>query len=109
MIDWIVTVLLVSGGFFFAIGTIGILRFPDFYARLHAAGKCDTLAAILTLGGIALYNLQDFTFGNILVSCKVLAIIVFVFIASPTATHAMTKAALLVGVKHWEKGKGGRA
>ncbi len=103
MIDIIVTILLAGGAFFFLIGTIGILRFPDFYARLHAAGKCDTLAAILTLGGIALYNLNDFTFGNILVSGKVLAIIVFVFIASPTATHAITKAALLVGVRPWEK------
>ena len=107
--DLIVTILLIAGAFFFAIGTIGILRFPDFCARLHAAGKCNTLAAILTLAGIALYNLHDFTFGNILVSCKVLAIIIFVFIASPTATHAITKAALLVGVKPWEKRKGGRA
>jgi len=107
--NWIVGILLIGGAFFFAIGTIGILRFPDFYARLHAAGKCDTLAAILALGGIALYNLHDFTFVNILVSCKVLAIIIFVFIASPTATHAMTKAALLVGVKPWEKRKGGKS
>ena len=107
--DLIVTILLISGAFFFAIGTIGILRFPDFYARLHAAGKCDTLAAILSLAGITLYNLHEFSFGNILVSCKVLAIIIFVFIASPTATHAITKAALLVGVKPWEKRKGGRA
>ena len=103
--DWVVSILLIGGAFFFLVGTIGVLRFPDFYSRLHAAGKCDTLAAILALSGIALYNLNDFTFGNILVSCKVLAIIVFVFIASPTATHAITKAALLVGVKHWEKKK----
>ncbi len=106
--DWIVTALLIGGAFFFLIGTVGVLRFPDFYARLHAAGKCDTLAAILTLSGIALYNLDDFTFGKLLVSFKVLAIIIFVFIASPTATHAITKAALLVGVKPWEKRKGGR-
>jgi multicomponent Na+:H+ antiporter subunit G len=103
--DWIVSILLIGGAFFFLIGTIGVLRFPDFYARLHAAGKCDTLAAILTLSGIALYNLNDFSFANILVSGKVLAIIVFVFIASPTATHAITKAAILVGVKPWEKKK----
>lgn len=106
--NWIVTILLLGGAFFFAIGTTGILRFPDFYARLHAAGKCDTLAAILSLAGIALYNLHDFSFSHILVSCKVMAIIVFVFIASPTATHAITKAALLVGVKPWEKKKEGR-
>lgn len=107
--DWIVTALLVGGAFFFAIGTIGVLRFPDFYSRLHAAGKCDTLAAILSLAGIVVYNLQDFSLARLLVSGKIVAIIVFVFIASPTATHAITKAALLVGARPWEKKKGERA
>ena len=104
----VVTLLLVSGVFFFAIGTIGILRLPDFYSRLHAAGKCDTLAATLAVSAIALYNLHDLSFGSILVSWKVFAIIFFIFMASPTATHAITKAALIVGVEPWLKKKGAR-
>lgn len=99
----LVSALLFAGVFFFAIGTIGILRFPDFYTRLHAAGKCDSLAVIVVLLAVALFNLQDFSFGNLLVSLKILAICVFISITSPTATHALTKAALVVGVKPWTR------
>lgn len=99
----LVSVLLFAGVFFFAIGTIGILRFPDFYTRLHAAGKCDTLAAVLVLLAVALFNLQDFSFGNLLISLKILAIVAFISITSPTATHSLTKAALVVGVEPWTK------
>ncbi|MBE0575614.1 MAG: monovalent cation/H(+) antiporter subunit G [Desulfuromonadales bacterium] len=101
--NWLVTLLMVSGVFFFAIGTIGILRLPDFYSRLHAAGKCDTLAATLAVSAIALYNLHDLSFASILVSWKVFFIVFFIFMASPTATHAITKAALIVGVEPWQR------
>lgn len=100
---WIAGSLVVAGVFFFAVGVIGILRFPDFYTRLHAAGKCDSLAAVLVIAGVALYNLSDFSFANLLVSLKIMAIAVFVFIASPTATHAITKAALVMGVEPWSR------
>ncbi len=99
----VVTIMLAAGLFFFAVGTLGVLRFPDFYTRLHAAGKCDTFAAILTLAALALFNLQEFSVENLLVSLKIMAIAVFVFVASPTATHALTEAALIVGVEPWEK------
>lgn len=100
----VVIALLVAGLFLFAVGVLGILRFPDFYTRLHAAGKCDTLGSILLLLALALFNLQEFTFANLLVSLKILSILAFVFVASPTATHALTEAALVVGVEPWTKG-----
>ena len=100
---WIAGILVVTGLFFFAVGVLGILRFPDFYTRLHAAGKCDSLAAVLVIAGVALYNLADYSFANLLVSLKIMAIAVFVFIASPTATHAITKAALVIGVEPWSR------
>ncbi len=96
---------ILTGLFFFFVGVVGILRFPDFYTRLHAAGKADSLAAVLVLIGVALYNLQDPSTANILVSIKIILIAVFIYIASPTATHALTKGALVVGVEPWEKGK----
>lgn len=99
----LVSALLLAGVFFFAIGTIGILRFPDFYTRLHGASKCDTLAAVLVLVAVALFNLIDFSLANLLVSLKILAIGAFISVASPTATHAITKAALVVGVEPWTK------
>jgi multicomponent Na+:H+ antiporter subunit G len=100
---WIAGFLVVAGIFFFAVGVLGVLRFPDFYTRLHAAGKCDSLAAVLVIAGIALYNLVDFSPLNLLVSLKILAIAAFVFVASPTATHAVTEAALIIGVEPWTK------
>ena len=97
--------LIFAGLLFFIVGTIGILRFPDFFTRAHAAGKCDSLAAILVIFGIAAYNLADFSPAALLVSIKLLFIAAFVFVASPTATHALTEAALLRGVLPWEKEK----
>ncbi len=96
-------ILLSLGLFFYFAGTVGILRLPDFYSRLHAAGKCDSLAAILIILGIALYNLEDFSFGALLVSAKLLLIAGFVFVTSPAATHAITEAALVLGVKPWTR------
>ncbi len=101
----IASALIIAGLFFFFVGTIGILRFPDFFTRAHAAGKCDSLAAILVLLGIAVYNLADPSLATLLVSIKILFIAAFVFVVSPTATHALTEAALLRGVQPWEKEK----
>lgn len=104
MILTILTLALVSLGlFFFFAGTVGLLRLPDFYSRMHAAGKCDSIAAVLVIAGVALYNLEHFSFGALLVSCKLLLIAVFVFVTSPTATHAITEAALVLGVKPWQR------
>lgn len=101
-------ILMLLGLFFFLVGTIGLLRLPDFYSRLHAAGKCDSLAAVLMIAGMAAYNLEPFSFGALLVSAKLFLIAVFVFVTSPTATHAITEAALVLGVKPWMRTKGKR-
>lgn len=100
----VVSIFILGGLFFFAIGVLGILRFPDFYSRLHAAGKSDSLAALLVIAGVALYNLQDLSLDNLLVSLKIMLIAVFIYVASPTATHALTKTALILGFEPWEKG-----
>ncbi len=100
---WVAGFLIVAGLFFFTVGVLGVLRFPDFYTRLHAAGKCDSLAAMLVIAGVAFYNLADYSFANLLVSIKIMFIATFVFIASPTATHAITKAALVLGVEPWSR------
>ncbi len=96
-------ILVLSGLFFFTVGVVGILRLPDFYSRLHAAGKCDSLAAVLMIAGIALYNIEAFSFGALLVSVKLFLIAAFIFVTSPTATHAITEAALVLGVKPWKR------
>lgn len=101
--SYIAIAFMLAGVFFFFVGIVGIWRLPDFYTRMHAAGKCDSLAAELVVIGVACYNLQDFTLASVLVSLKILLIGVFIFVASPTATHAITKAALILGMEPWKR------
>lgn len=89
--------LVVCGVFLFASGTLGLIRLPDFYCRMHATGKCDTLGALLTLTGLAVYH------GFSLVSLKIIFIVIFIFLANPTATHAIGRAALVNRVQLWTK------
>ena len=89
--------LVIIGVFLFVSGTLGLIRLPDFYCRMHATGKCDTLGALLSLTGLALYN------GFNLVSLKIIFIVVFIFLANPTATHAIGRAALVNNVRPWTK------
>ncbi len=100
----ILIILLIGVGllFFFAT-TVGLLRFPDFYSRMHAAGKGDTLSSLLMLLALVLYNFHEFNLANLLVALKILMIVVFIFMASPTATHAITDAGYESGVKPWQK------
>ena len=88
-------VMLVVGFGFVLSGVIGILRFPDFYCRLHAMGTCDTLGVALMIGGLALSE------GFTLTSLKMLLVLVFVFLANPTATHALGRAAVRAGLTPW--------
>jgi multicomponent Na+:H+ antiporter subunit G len=95
----IVSIILFSLGFvFLLLGAIGILRFPDCYTRMHAAGKCDTLGSLLIVGGVAFYH------GVSLESAKIVFIAVFVFLTSPTATHAIARAALRNELPLWTRG-----
>jgi multicomponent Na+:H+ antiporter subunit G len=92
----IICILFMLGGFFlFTTATLGLLRLPDFYARLHATGKGDTLAALWCLMAFAIYH------GFSLTSAKIVFIAVFLFLAQPTATHAISRAAFRCGVQPW--------
>jgi multicomponent Na+:H+ antiporter subunit G len=98
MIDAI-ALFFIAGSFFLIVGALGVVRFPDFYTRMHAAGKCDTLGQSLILLGLIIHEGLSF------ISIKMLFIIIFIFIANPTATHAVAKAAYIAGVEPWEKGE----
>lgn len=80
--------LLLAGGFFSLVAALGVFRFPDFYARLHAATKASTfgigfagLAAAVALGSLSAW-------------VKVAAIIAFLFITLPVAAHLLGRAVL---------------
>jgi multicomponent Na+:H+ antiporter subunit G len=91
--------ILISTGLVFFLGTtIGLLRFPDFYTRMHAAGKGDTLSTVMILIGCICLVPMD-----LLLAIKILLIINFIFIGSPTATHAMMDAGNKAGAVPWRK------
>lgn len=85
--------LCLGGGILCVIGTIGVLRFPDIYTRLHAASITDTSGAALVLFGMMLIS------PGWLVISKLFAICVFIFLTSPTASHALANAAHTAGVQ----------
>ncbi|MEX6632194.1 monovalent cation/H(+) antiporter subunit G [Hyphococcus lacteus] len=98
-IDWALILDIASWGLFLAgglamlSGAIGLVRFPDFYTRLHAAGVTDTGGAELILIGMLL---QAPTW---IVAVKLIFIGVFLFLTSPVATHAIAHSAWMVGFK----------
>ena len=104
VIGIITAFFLLAGLFFFLSGTVGFLRFPDLYSRMHATGKGDTLGLLLCLVGLAIYNIVvDFTWLGLVQSVKIVSIGVFWFVASPTATHALLRSAFETGVRPWTK------
>ena len=97
-------ICMIAGLFVFMIATIGFLRFPDFYTRMHATAKGDTLGTLLFVVGLALYTLHyGFHWLGIVQSVKLISIAVFWFLASPTATHALLRSALESDLIPWTK------
>jgi multicomponent Na+:H+ antiporter subunit G len=92
-LEWVSAVLLAAGGFFCVAGAIGMLRMPDFYTRTHAASVIETLGAGLILAGLAIDA------GFTLATAKLGAMALLIFFASPTATHALAKAAYERGIR----------
>jgi multicomponent Na+:H+ antiporter subunit G len=90
-------ILLILGLLFILLGAVGILRLPDFYSRLHAMGKCDTLGVALILLALALYAEVSLT------TLKLLLVSTIIGLANPTATHALGRAALKAGLTPWTR------
>ena len=86
-------VLLGAGSFFVVVGAIGLVRMPDVFTRMHAAGMIDTMGATLLLAGMAL------TEGFSLVSFRLLVLWLLFLFTSPVATHALARAALYAGIR----------
>lgn len=99
-VDIVSWILLVSGAAFLIIAGIGILRLPDVFTRMHAAGIGDTLGASLIAAGLMVQS------GFTLVTVKLMFVLLFLFFTSPTATHALAKAAHAGRVKPLLAGEG---
>ena len=91
LIDTLSWVLLTLGGLSVLVGGIGALRMPDLYTRMHAASVTDSMGALLVLVGIMLQA------GWSLATIKLIAILIFLLLTSPTSSYALASAALLAG------------
>ena len=93
LLEWTSAIFLLAGGFLCITGGVGLLRMPDFFSRVHAAGVTETLAAPLLLCGLMLR--MEWSLDLV----KVLMILLFILATNPTATQAMAKATLTGGQK----------
>jgi multicomponent Na+:H+ antiporter subunit G len=90
------SIICLAGGLFFLfVGTLGLLRLPDVYCRLHATTKCDTLGAGLVLLSLLLQS-------GAAVAVKLGIIILFILITNPTAAHVIARAAYLTALRSGE-------
>lgn len=98
VLDIVSWVCLVAGGLVAVVGGVGMIRMPSFFTRMHAASLIDTLAAGLVLLGLMLQA------GFTLITVKLAVIGLLLLFASPTATHALAKAAVARGVDPLDTG-----
>jgi multicomponent Na+:H+ antiporter subunit G len=94
-IDLLSTVLLLGGAAFFFAGTVGMLRFPDVFSRLHALTKGDNVGLGLTVLGLAVRA------ESLAVVGKLLLIWILVLLAGATASHLIARSSLRRGIKPW--------
>jgi multicomponent Na+:H+ antiporter subunit G len=97
VIDALSTLLLVIGALFFLAGTIGLLRFPDVYSRLHALAKADNLGLGFVLLGLALQA------ESLAAALKLLLIWPLVLAASAGVGFAIARRAHTLGIRPWRK------
>ncbi|XPF93566.1 monovalent cation/H(+) antiporter subunit G [Colwellia sp. RE-S-Sl-9] len=84
---------LLVGGFLCISGGVGLLRFPDFYTRMHAVGVTDTLGAGMILIGLMILST------DLLVLAKLVMVLLLTLLIGPTTSHVLAKAAFHNGLK----------
>jgi multicomponent Na+:H+ antiporter subunit G len=104
LLDILSAIFLVSGSLFAIIGGLGVLRFPDFFSRLHGGGITDTMGAGLIMLGLVFQAVKvgldsELGFAPWLVMIKLLMILFFLFITCPTACHALARSAVADGLE----------
>lgn len=98
VLDVLSGILLGAGALFMVSGAVGLLRFPDFYTRIHAVGVTDSVGAGLILLGLLLRTTAWET------GIRLVIILLFMTVTSPTATHIVARAARRDGVPVWREG-----
>ncbi|GAA0787908.1 Na+/H+ antiporter subunit G [Marinobacterium sediminicola] len=89
-VELLITILLLIGGIFVLVGSIGLIRLPDFYTRLHAPTKATTVG----MGGILIASMVMMTNNQGYLSLHELLITLFLLITAPITAHMLAKTAL---------------
>lgn len=97
VVDGISIVLLVAGMVFFVAGTVGLLRFPDLFTRIHALTKADNVG----LGLVVLALVPQAA--SVWVALKLILVWALILLASSTTGHLLARAALRNGIQPWRK------
>lgn len=98
-LDVVSGVLVVLGALVALSGAVGLLRLPDFYTRIHAVSLTDTAGVGLVLLGLLL-RAPDWAVG-----VRLVLVLAFLVLTSPTATHALAQAARKDGIDSWTAGE----
>ncbi len=88
MIEVIAGILVILGGIFAVIATVGLIKLPDVLMRMHASTKAGTLASSLILAAVAV------EFQEIGVAVKCVAAVLFLVLTAPLAAHMIGRASL---------------
>jgi multicomponent Na+:H+ antiporter subunit G len=91
LLEILVAVPMLIGTFLIFVTCLGLLRLPDVFCRMHAAGKAGTMGmGLLTLAAVCAFVGSDQA-----ITLRGLLAIVFQFVTSPTATHILARACYL--------------
>ncbi|PWJ12082.1 monovalent cation/H(+) antiporter subunit G [Jannaschia seohaensis] len=96
ILEIVLSVLVLLGGFFAFVAGLGILRLPDVLIRMHATTKAGTLASGLIMAAVAL------GLGDSATVARAVAIVLFLLLTAPVAAHMIGRAAFRAGVPLWE-------
>lgn len=97
IIEWIGSVLILTGAVFMLISSVGLIRLADFFMRNSASSKAIVFGLLLILLGVAIY------YNDTVVFIETAAIMFFMFLITPLSAHIMSRAALITKVRFWEK------
>lgn len=97
LLEYIQAAFLLTGAAFFVVGTLGLLRFPDIYSRIHALTKADNLGL-----GLIVFGLLP-SVGSVAGGLKLLLIWLLALIASATAGYLVARAARRRGIEPWTR------
>ena len=95
--DYLTSALLIVGSIFFLAGTLGLLRFPDVYTRLHALTKADNVGLGLIVAGLAIQA------ASWAVVVRLLLVWLLVLLAGASVSHLVSRTALRRGISVWKQ------